>query len=98
MKANTSCHNTNEFMKIILLILSNLALLLSCNSTDPVNTTANDQQADTTQAKVQRQLLIRELKRLKTVFASKDKERIADVFEFPLSDTAAGIYIDDSSF
>ena len=76
------------------------ALVLSCSNTDTTQVT-NDtthQQSDTTTTKSERQILIEELKRLQTVFASNDKEKIADLFSFPLSNETVGIYIDDSTF
>jgi hypothetical protein len=63
-----------------------------------IQTTSVNQQSDTTGSKIKRHVLIEELKQLKAVLASNDKEKIADIFQFPLSDTTAGIYIDDSSF
>jgi hypothetical protein len=42
--------------------------------------------------------LIEELKRLRQIIASKNKERIADIFEFPLPDSSFSIFIDDSTF
>jgi hypothetical protein len=80
-------------MRLTLIILTTLVLLLSCNSSD-----TNKVSSDTTAKKLHRQLLIEELERLKTIIASKDKEKIADIFQFPLSDTTVGIYIDDSTF
>jgi hypothetical protein len=65
----------------------------------------NDAQAteqkisDTTETnKSERQILIEELKKLRQTIASNDKEKIADIFPFPLSDTAFSIYIDDSTY
>lgn len=89
-------------MRLTLIYFTALGLLLSCSNADTnkvaSDTTSVNQQSDTTAKKSERQLLIEELKRLQTVFASKDKEKIADIFQFPLSDTTVGIYIDDSSF
>ncbi|RYZ25574.1 MAG: hypothetical protein EOO10_17925 [Chitinophagaceae bacterium] len=89
-------------MRLTILFLTALILLTSCNYSDNTKVTSDtlivDQQSDTTSNKSERQLLIEELKRLKVVFASKDKEKIADLFHFPISDTTVGIYIDDSTF
>ena len=89
-------------MRLNLIILTLFTLFLSCNSTDTTkvssDTTIIKQQGVTTAKKSKRQLLIEELKRLQEVFASKDKQKIADIFHFPLSDKIVGIYIDDSTF
>lgn len=46
----------------------------------------------------QRPLLIKELKDIKAALASKDKEKIAGIFEFPVADTALNIYLDDTKY
>lgn len=89
-------------MRLTLIFLIAFILLISCNSSD-ITKVASDtetvnQQSDTTSNKSERQLLIEELKRLKAVFAFNDKEKIAGIFQFPISDTTVGIYIDDSTF
>ena len=56
------------------------------------------QQGGTTATKNDRQILVEELKRLQAVLASDDKEKIADLFGFPVYNETIGIYIDDSSF
>ncbi len=80
-------------MRLTLIIFTVLGLFFSCNSND-----TNKVSIDSTAKKLQRKFLIEELKRIQTVFASKDKEKIADIFQFPLSDTTVGIHIDDSTF
>jgi hypothetical protein len=88
-------------MRLTFIILTVLALLTSCNSADTTkvaNDTPTAKQIDTTAIKSKRELLIEELKRLKAILASKDKNKIANIFQFPLFDTAVGIYIDDSTF
>jgi hypothetical protein len=89
-------------MRLTLIFLTAFILPISCNYSDTTKvaseTVTVNQQTDTTSNKSERQLLIEELKRLQAVFASKDKEKIADIFQFPLSDTTVGIYIDDSTF
>jgi hypothetical protein len=59
-------------------------MLVACNN------------ADTT--KSERHILIEELKKLQKTLASNDKEKITDIFPFPLSDTAFSIYIDDTTY
>jgi len=86
-------------MRHTLILLTFFSLLASCNTTDTdkVSTdTTLKQQTDT--AKKDRQILIKELKRFQTVIASNDKEKIADLFNFPISNETVGIYIDDSTF
>jgi hypothetical protein len=87
-------------MRQTLILLTLYWLLLSCNNTDTTRVT-NDtthSQSDTTTTKSERQILIEELKKLQSVFASNDKEKIADLFSFPISNETLGIYIDDSNF
>lgn len=89
-------------MRLTLIFLTVLALLISCNSTDTTKvaseTTTAPLHNDSTENKTERQLLIEELNRLKATIASNDKERIAGIFQFPLSDTTVGIFIDDSTY
>ena len=46
----------------------------------------------------QRKLLVQELKNIKAALASKNKEKIAGIFEFPVADTALEVYIDDTTY
>ena len=89
-----------ELMRQTLILMTLLGLLLSCSNTDTKISTSDttQHQSDTTTTKSERQFLIEELKRLQTVFASNDKEKIADLFGFPLSNETIGVYIDDSTF
>jgi hypothetical protein len=88
-------------MKLTFIFLTTLVLLTSCNNSNKTKVASDtliaSQQVETTSNTSERQILIEELRRLKTVFASKDKEKIVDLFQFPLSDTAF-LYIDDSTF
>jgi len=86
-------------MRQTFILLAVLVTLIACNNSDTTKTTSNTQtgqQTDT--AKSARHLLIEDLKRLRQIIASNDKEIIADIFEFPLSETSFSIYIDDSTF
>jgi len=89
-------------MKKIFIVLTVLASLVGCNNTDTTKTTskeqATEQRIDTNQNNSERQILIAELKKLQQIIASSDKEKIAEIFSFPLSDTAFSIFIDDSSY
>lgn len=90
-----------KLMRQTLIFLTSLVMLLSCNNTDStkvLSETTTKQQNDTTTTKTERQILIEELKRLQDVFASNDKEKIANLFSFPLPNETVGIYIDDSTF
>jgi hypothetical protein len=84
------------------IILTVLVILFARNNSDTTTVTGNAQAAEqhtnTAQNKPKRQILIEELKKLKQTIASNDKEKIADIFEFPVSDTAFSIYIDDSTY
>ncbi len=84
------------------IFLAAVGLLTSCNSTEMTKVASETatviQHSDKSASKTERQLLIEELNQLKATIASNDKERIADIFQFPLSDTTVGIYIDDSTY
>lgn len=87
-------------MKQVIILV--LIILVACNNSDTTKDTSKtqkeEQYTDTTKNKSERQTLIEELKRLQQIIASNDKEKIADIFKFPLSGTAFSIYIDDSVF
>ncbi len=86
-------------MRQTLILLISVLTLIACNNSDTTRSTTNnqtEQQADTN--KSTRNILIEELKKLQKAVASNDKEKIADIFQFPLSDTAFSIYIDDSTY
>lgn len=48
--------------------------------------------------KSERLKLIEELKQLQVIFASNDKDKIADLFSFPISNSTMQIFIDDNLF
>lgn len=79
-----------------------IGLFFSCNQTVQNNydqeTEFQIQQNNTIATKPERQIIIEELKRLQLVFASDDKEKIANIFSFPISNETIGIYIDNSQF
>lgn len=86
------------FMRFLLF----LTLLTACGGQDRSTAGADAGSADTTAAVVQkdpaRQALIGELHRLKKVFASGDKNQVADLFPFPAPDTVLSVYLDDETF
>ncbi|MBX2922627.1 MAG: hypothetical protein KF746_10585 [Chitinophagaceae bacterium] len=87
-------------MRQAFFILAISAMLVACNNSDTTksanDTQAAEQRIDT--AKRARHILIEELKELQQTVASNDKEKIADIFPFPISDTAFSIYIDDAAY
>ena len=89
-------------MRQALVILAVSRALFSCNNAATTNpsgdTTITTQQKDAASTKSQRYVVIEELKRLQTVFSSKDKQKIADIFTFPAADSILGIFIDDSTY
>jgi len=89
-------------MKQILMFLAVTGLLFSCNTTEKHNTSTETtivkEQVDNIAGKKDRQVLIGELERLQKVFSSNDKEKIADVFQFPLSGKTVEIYTEDNTF
>jgi len=89
-------------MRQTFIILTVIVMLVACNNSDTTKTKSNtqvaEQHTDTTQIKSERQILIEELKNLRQIVASNDKEKIASIFQFPLSDSAFSIYIDDTTY
>lgn len=91
-----------KLMRQIFILFTALGFLVSCNNSNSTkaltDTTIVNHQDDNTSKKSERQIIIEEIKRLQTIFASNNKEKIADIFRFPLSQTKVGIYIEDSTF
>ena len=89
-------------MRQNIIFLSIFGLFISCNQSDKKtpnhDSTTLRQQNDTIATKSERQIIIEELKRLQSVFASNDMEQIADIFSFPISYETVGMYIDNSNF
>lgn len=65
---------------------------------DSISINGQTQSVDTVSDSNERQLIIKELKRLQLVFASRQKEKIADVFTFPIPYGTMGIFIDNDKF
>jgi hypothetical protein len=83
------------------MVFTVLITLVACNNSDTTEVKSGqveEQGTETAKNKSDRKILIEELTRLQQIIASKDKEKIAGIFEFPLSDTSFGIYIDDSTY
>lgn len=93
---------SKEFMKQTFMFLAVIGLLFSCNTTEKkdasTETAILKEQEDTTASKKERQILIGELERLQKVFSSNDKEKIADIFQFPVSSKTVEIYTEDDTF
>jgi len=89
-------------MKQMAFILIVLGLFISCNnihSNENFSDSLSVRQNPGVSTKAsERQLLIKLLKNIQAVFASNDKEKIAQTFNFPLADTTFSFYIDDSTF
>ena len=87
-------------MKQIILVLTVLITLTACNNPDTANVkgTQTEQAIDAAQNKLDRNVLIEELKKLHRIVASNNKEKIAGIFEFPIVDTIFSGYVDDSTF
>jgi hypothetical protein len=87
---------------LFLLLVVPFSLLTSCGGNDRVASGAGAETAADTVAAIptdtRRQVLILELKRLKHVFHSGDKNKVADLFTFPAADTVLQVYVDDPAF
>jgi hypothetical protein len=70
-----------------------LTMFVACNNFHSAKIAS-----DTDSTASERNTLIKELKKLQKIIATNDKEKIVNIFQFPLSDTAFGIYIDDSLY
>jgi hypothetical protein len=89
-------------MRNISFIVIALLLIVSCRNSDGNRSSVDSLTVyDHSKAKSdnrRRGLIIQELNRLKSVLLSTNKQQIATIFQFPLSDTIVGIYIDDTSY
>lgn len=74
-----------------------LIMIIACNNAGTPKI-KNPQAKDTSENKPGRKVLIDELKRIHQIIASNDKETIANLFPFPLPDTAFSIYVDDTTY
>lgn len=85
-------------MRKTVIILTTFVILVSCNDSKKTKITSDSQVSEQISDTTKRQTLIVQLKKLRQTIASNDKEKIANIFEFPLSDESFGIYVDDYSF
>ena len=72
-------------------------VLFSCNKSNPSDPAATPVQSEKNKTTVNRELLIKEVNRLKTIFATNDKDKIAGIFKFPISDSIQ-IYTDNDAY
>lgn len=85
-------------MRKKLIILTASVILAACNNSEKTKPTNHTAVVEHLPDISERQLLIGELKKLRHTITSQDKEKIADVFDFPLYDKSYSIYIDDILF
>jgi len=85
-------------MRRTVIILTTFVILVSCNNSEKTKITSDKQVSEQISDTTKRQKLIVELQKLRQTITSNEKEKIADIFEFPLSDESFSIYIDDKSF
>ena len=87
-----------HLMRKTVITLTTFVILVSCNNSEKTKTISDTQVSEQISDTTKRQTLIVQLKKLQQTIASNDKEKIADIFEFPLSDESFSIYVDDNSF
>jgi hypothetical protein len=87
-------------MKQIIFVLTALITLIACNNRNDtkVKGRQTEQAIDSAKNKLDRNVLIEELKKLRRIIASNNKEKIAGIFEFPIVDTIFGGYVDDTTY
>ena len=91
-----SAKNEKEMTKLIFILLS-IGLFCSCKSgqtRDSLEENISDSLQITTTYGTERNILIQELNSLNLIFASRHKDKIADIFNFPIVQDEFGIYID----
>ena len=83
------------------IILTTLVLLVACYSSDTpeaISGTKVATKSGMAKNKSERKKLIVALKMLRKTLVSNDKETIAGIFDFPLSDDLFSIYIDEETY
>ena len=89
-------------MREKLILLTIIGLLFSCNQYENKSETDREevnskQLNDKIASKSERQIIIEELKRLQSILASNNKEKIADIFRFPINNENI-LYVDNEDF
>lgn len=82
-------------MKNVFIVFVVIILLTSCHNSD--KTQGNTHSTEKSN-KFERQVLIEELKKFQQIIASNDKEKIGDIFDFPLSNSSFSIFVDDEAY
>lgn len=72
-------------------------LLVSCNNGNSTNSNNVGNKKEAVGVRADRQLIVEQLEELKATLASKNKERVAGVFNFPLSDSIQ-IYTESEAY
>lgn len=85
-------------MRKSVIILATFVILVSCNSSEKTKSISDKQVSEQISDTTKKQKLILELKKLRQTIASNDKEKITDIFDFPLSNESFSIYVDDNSY
>lgn len=84
------------------LIFALLSMTISCNQANKhvEENTSNTQNVQNTNEEIKKtkQIIIDELKRLKSIFASNDKDKISNFFSFPITENKFKLYIDNENF
>jgi hypothetical protein len=89
---------TTQLMRKTVMILTTFVIFVSCNNSEKTKTTSGTQVIEQIAESTKTQTLIIELKKLRQTITSNNKEQIATIFDFPLSDESFSIYIDEKSF
>lgn len=84
-------------MKYIAVVALALFSLAACHNAD-TNTRRQPATASTTDSATRRSALIKALQELQKAIASRDKHRIGDYFQFPVPDSVATFYTNDSAY
>lgn len=82
-------------MKNVFIVFVVVILLASCRNSD--KTEGNTHSTEKSK-KSERQILIEELKKFQQIIASNDKEKIGNIFDFPLSSSSFSIFVDDEAY
>lgn len=94
-----SCNSTSETKTTNDALVEEQFISPNQNNSQQQNTSETlieEQHLDLSKNSLGRQNLIDELKKLQQIVASNNKEKLASIFNFPLSDF--GIYIDDNAY
>ncbi len=85
-------------MRQLLLYLTILITIVACNTSDNRNIKVENDPQLKVIPKNSRNILIEELKKLREIIVSTNKEKISEIFTFPISDKSLNIFLEDSIF